>query len=377
MDFIMGNAHTMKNNTVYSSASIRGSIANRRLLFGKTEKTIIKLLTIVLLLFSSVNKSKAQTFTAGFYKEIDCVQQDKGDEGTFILQLLPGILNTGICEGTTWYIDWGDGDKFEYTSTKDAIWPPGYTKYTKNDSIVQITHIFKDGIEECVIRSRYTIQNPNNVILSSGEHLFILHNTDNEGDGHLEIVDVASGVADHLYVCAGEEHKITLRDNSIWNCQNPQIEGAVQQKAWINDEPRILQWFYGRTPEDENDIQNSIITGDVVVGGEHVTNGSKGLEGEEHKNQETMTGLESEEIVIPETCEEGQSYSVYLKNHNKCGDEEKPFIIKVVAPPVGGSADGGGTICEGEGKEIYVKDYVGKVAWWQQKAEVPILQRGG
>ncbi|HCI55029.1 MAG TPA: hypothetical protein DFI01_03785, partial [Bacteroidales bacterium] len=272
--------------------------------------------------FSTLPCPKVQLFTY-FGNQGECV--NTGANGVFQAAHL-GAFPTGVLKGTTWNIDWGDGTTWSYTSTADDDIPPLQT------------HTFTN-VSECVYEGTWIVKNPCNEFLS-GRNVFVVHGRDipDDGDGVLQIVDDATGTPNILYLCEGQQYNVTLRDNSTWNCQSPGVPPPLNPADYDNDQPRTLQWVYGETPSGT--VMNTI-TGNVIVGGTHVTNLSNGYEGPVNPGQ-TSVGLLSEVITIPATSVVGQRYYVYLKNWNKCNPYEgnpalnyeyTQFIIEIIDAP--------------------------------------------
>ena len=262
-----------------------------------------------------------------FFKSVgECV--NLGARGMWQVSQL-GVLPTGILAGSQWTIDWGDGSPlWTYTSTADDDLPPA--QY----------HDFSTTTN-CAYVGTWTVQNPCNQFYAQ-QGVFVVHGRDipDDGDGRLEMQETITGDVDIVYVCEGSEHNIVLRDISTWNCQNPTVPPPIDPNAYDNDSPRTIQFVYGETPAGA--VMNTI-TGNVLIGGSHVANGSDGYVGPvigplNPPNPNTL----SEVITIPATCKAGERFYVYLKDWNKCNpfvDENlnyvsNYFIIEVIdAPP--------------------------------------------
>jgi len=288
-----------------------------------------------------------------FFNNGECV--NNGASGLFGANPVP-FLPTGILKGTRWTVDWGDGSPpFTYTSTAD-------------DDIPTVPlHPFST-ITDCNYVGTYTVQNPCGEF-SNGSTVFVVHGRDipSDGDGHLEIVDNATGTPNIIQVCEGVESNIVLRDNSTWNCQNPSVPPPLTAKP--NLDPRTLQWTYGVTPGGA--VMNTI-SGNVMIAGTHVTNASTGWQGPVNTNQ-TSVGLLSDVIRIPATAVAGQRYYVYLKNWNKCNPytgnpalnyEHQQFIIEVIDAPDAPEAPSR-EICQGGNRTLTVTSTpVGTLTWY-------------
>ncbi|MDI9533350.1 MAG: hypothetical protein QM238_06825, partial [Bacteroidota bacterium] len=240
-----------------------------------------------------------------------------------------GVLPTGILAGSQWTIDWGDGSAiWTYTSTADDDLPPA--QY----------HDFSTTTN-CAYVGTWTVKNPCNEFYAQ-QGVFVIHGRDipDDGDGRLEMQETISGDVDIVYVCEGSEHNLVLRDISVWNCQNPTVPPPLNPADYDNESPRTIQFVYGETPAGT--VMNTI-TGDVLIDGSHVANGSDGYVGPVigplyPPNPNTLTDV----ITIPATCKAGERFYVYLKDWNKCNpfvDESlnyvsNYFIIEVIdAPP--------------------------------------------
>ncbi|HLP74082.1 MAG TPA: PKD-like domain-containing protein, partial [Bacteroidales bacterium] len=235
---------------------------------------------------------------------------------------------TGVLKGTTWHVDWGDGSVWDYTSTADGDIPAAQM------------HTFT-SVTECAYVGRWVVKNPCNQFLD-GSTVFVVHGRDipSDGDGRLRMEETTTHSADIVYVCEGMEHDLTLADISTWNCQNPNVPLPLNPADYDNDQPRTIQFIYGETPA--GGVMNTI-TGNVLVGGTHITNGADGYAGT------VITGIlppnpktNTESITIPASCKVGERYYVYIKNWNKCnpyggnpaiGHEYKEFIIEVKDAP--------------------------------------------
>ncbi len=246
--------------------------------------------------------------------------------GVFSASPIP-FTETGILKGTEWTIDWGDGS-------------PLYTYIsTANDDIPVVTPHIYTTTTDCNYVGTWTIENPCGEFLN-GSAVFVVHGRDipSDGDGELRMQEKVSHDQNIYYVCEGVEHNITLVDVSTWNCQNPVVPAPLTAKP--NDSDRTIQFVYGQDPSGA--IMNTI-TGDVVIGGANVANGAGGYEGTvitpiAPPNPEEETQV----ITIPETCQDGELFYVYLKNWNKCnsytGDPSVNyvsdyFIIEVINAP--------------------------------------------
>ncbi len=256
----------------------------------------------------------------------ECV--NLGAQGMFQVSPL-GALPTGILAGSQWTVDWGDGSPvWTYTSSADNDLPPA-----------QI-HTFATTTD-CAYIGTWTVKNPCNEFYAA-RGIFVVHGRDipDDGDGRLQMQETITGDVDIVYVCEGTEHNLVLRDISTWNCQEPDVPAPLNPSDYDNESPRTIQFVYGETPAG---APMNTITGDVLIGGTHVADGSNGYVGPvtgplNPPNPNTLTDV----ITIPSSCQAGERFYVYLKDWNKCNpyiDENlnyvsEQFIIEVIdAPP--------------------------------------------
>ena len=118
--------------------------------------------------------------------------------------------------------------------------------------------------------------------------------------------ETTTGDADIVYVCEGMEHNLVLRDISEWNCQLPNVPPPLVPSDYDNDKPRTIQFVYGQHPM--GGIRNTI-TGTVMIGGTHPSDGSGGYVGPvtgplNPPNPGTLTDT----ITIPVTCQAGERF---------------------------------------------------------------------
>ncbi len=227
------------------------------------------------------------------------------------------FTESGILKGTQWNVTWGDGAIWSYISLFDGDIPAAQT------------HTYTIPVVNCNYAGTWAIQNPCGEFLN-GSTVFVVHGRDQatDGDGVLGIVNNADGSA-IIKVCEGTQTTLTLRDNSIWNCQSPVVPGGFT--AAPNTDPRNIEWLYGRDPAGT--IYNTI-TGDPVT---IATLGNAPKASGRLSPIPTPTTL-SKAITIPATCIAGQYFRVYLKNWNKCNWAAGAFIstyvdILVVSSP--------------------------------------------
>ncbi len=269
----------------------------------------------------------------------ECV--NLGAQGVF--QVTPlGSLPTGILAGSQWSIDWGDGSPiWTYTSTADDdLPPPQYHDFSSTTN--------------CAYVGTWTVKNPCNEFYAA-QGVFVVHGRDipDDGDGRLEMQETTTGDVGRVYVCEGSEHNLFLRDISIWNCQNPSVPPPLNPADYDNDSPRRIQFVYGETPSGS--VMNTI-TGNVLIGGSNVANGSHGYVGPVlgplyPPNPNTLT----DQITIPATCKAGELFYVYLKDWNKCNPfidasldyVYEQFVIEVIPAPPAPAVDSPQTYCQG------------------------------
>lgn len=301
----------------------------------------------------------------------ECV--NLGAKGMF--QVAPlGALPTGIMAGSTWSVDWGDGSTpFTYVSSADDDLPA-----------IQI-HDFATTTN-CVYVGTWTVKNPCNEFYAK-QGVFVIHGRDIplDGDGLLQMRETTTGDVGIVYVCEGSEHNITLQDISIWNCQNPNVPASLNPADYDNDSPRTIQFVYGETPAGS---AMNTITGDVLIGGTNIANGSNGFVGPvigplNPPNPNTFTDV----ITIPATCTAGERFYVYLKDWNKCNpfmDEDmdyvfEQFIIEVIEAPPAPLVDTPQTYCFGSVAPTLTAtlSLAGNTFNWYDDAALTILLHSG
>ena len=255
----------------------------------------------------------------GFSQTGLCI--NNGITATFQVAMPDPVSESGILKGTKWFIDWGDDSRDTiWTSTADYETPPLSLRKHNYKSVTSCNYIFSNSI-----------RNPCGETQSI-QYVAVVHGRDipTDGDGMLRIVNNADG-SSVIQVCAGVQKVITLRDNSIWNCQNPILPGGI--KAIPNTDQRNIEWLYGIDPD--NYSQNTI-TGNVLIGGS--LGNAPATSGRITPVPYNSTSL-SQEITIPATAQAGQYFRVYLKNWNKCNPGDLDFvstyvdIVVVSAPP--------------------------------------------
>ena len=260
---------------------------------------------------------------------------------------------SGILKGTEWVINWGDGTIYNYVSAFDGDYPDLASRSHTYDTANDCNYVFT-----CAAR------NPCGKTFSP-QYVAIVHGRDIplDGDGNLEIVNNADG-SNLIQVCAGTETIITVRDNSIWNCQNPVVPGGLV--AVPNDDPRNIEWLYGQDPI--GNITNTI-SGTVFVAGLGDAPQSSG------RFSPTPYGPSSlaQSVTIPATCQAGEYFRIYLKNWNKCNWTDPEYVstyidILVIAAPDAPTVPNK-TICFGGDRELVVTSTpVGTIRWYSDAA---------
>jgi hypothetical protein len=190
----------------------------------------------------------------------------------------------------------------------------------------------------------------------------VVHGRDwwEDGDGNLDIVNNEGG-SNIIEVCAGTETTITVRDNSIWNCQNPVVPGGLT--AVPNLDMRNIEWLYG-VDVDKVTPRNTI-TGPVAVAG---LGDAPQWSGRITPAPYGPTSL-AQAVTIPATCKAGEYFRIYLKNWNKCNWADPDFvytyvdILVIAAPPAPTVPDK--TICFGGNRELVVTSTpIGTLTWY-------------
>lgn len=287
----------------------------------------------------------------GLVQPEECI--NKGALAFFHVIADQNPLISGILKGTTWTIDWGDGNMTTYTSVMDNDLPP----------VVSLNHVYS-SVMDCNYLFRARVQNPCGEFIIV-EYVAVVHGRDipSDGDGMLRIINNADG-SQMIQVCEGTETTITLRDNSIWNCQNPVLPGGLQPVP--NAEPRNIEWLYGRDPAGA--ISNTI-TGIVNIAPLGAAPQTSGRFSPVPYGSESL----SQPITIPATCRAGEYFRVYLKNWNKCNWEDPEFvfthidILVISSPPAPTVPDK--IICFGGDRTLTVTSPpVGSIIWYSDPA---------
>ena len=284
----------------------------------------------------------------GFTQPVICINQNP--VATFEVVILnPDPNVNGILKGTQWTMDWGDGTIVNYISTADNDIPSLAIRSHTYSTITSCNYVFSN-----------TIRNPCGQTRAV-QYIAVVHGRDipSDGDGNLRIVDNATGSAT-INVCEGIQSVITIRDNSIWNCQNPILPGGLTPVP--NSDPRNIEWLYGRDPGGA--ITNTI-TGAVAIAALGNAPRTSGRISPVPYGPASL----SQAITIPATCVAGQYFRVYLKNWNKCNWADPDYIftsvnINVIAAPPAPTVPNR-TICFGDPNTLTVTSpAVGTLYWY-------------
>jgi len=297
-----------------------------------------------------------------------------GADANFILpgvQLDPNF--DGIFSGTTWSLNWGDGTINTYTSVGDDDIPT---------SLLFYSHVFAPN-PLCVFIINLTITNP------CGRSSLVTYSLDlnardnNDLSGVLTLVDNATGLTT-IQVCEGNQYKIKIRDNSIWNCQPP-----VPIPGTPNNVARTLQWVYGA--DDGLAVQNTIgtamgtgVSDPVMISAINPATTLAGYVGAILPGI-TSIGQVSEEITIPASCRVNEYFDVYLRNWNKCNPYGGPYpevythirilVIASPSPPVAPNR----TICFGSSALLTAAHGVSPgilLTWYANSDKTGVLTTG-
>ncbi|MBN1227064.1 MAG: hypothetical protein JXA79_08725, partial [Deltaproteobacteria bacterium] len=294
----------------------------------------------------------------GFSQPVTCITD--GATATFQVVLIDPPTS-GILKGTQWALDWGDGITASYTSAADYDIPPLDMRrhtYTNTDN--------------CNYRFSASIRNPCGETYAV-QNIAVVHGRDvpSDGDGLLQIVNDANN-SPVIQVCEGTQSVVTLRDNSIWNCQNPVLPGGL---AGIpNLEPRNIEWLYGRDPSGST---VNTITGQVNIA---ILGPAPQAGGRISPVPYGPSSL-SQTITIPASARAGEYFRVYLKNWNKCNWADPDYVftyvdIEVVASPPPPTAPGK-RVCFGEDRTLEVTSTpIGSISWYRDAALTTLLGTG-
>jgi hypothetical protein len=295
----------------------------------------------------------------GLLQPLICVT--KFPKATFDV-FIPDPANSGIQAGTIWNLDWGDGNiNAPYVSASANDVPPLAWRQHTYSSVSDCNYIVSNGIRNPCGETRGV------------QYVAVVHGRDipADGDGVLLLVDNATGSAT-IEVCEGVQSIITIRDNSIWNCQNPVVPGGLL--AVPNIDPRNIEWLYGRDPAGA--ITNTI-TGTVNI----AVLGAAPRASGRFAPVPNAPGSLSQAITIPATCVAGQYFRVYLKNWNKCNWLNAEFVntyvdITVVAAPPAPTF-GTTTFCFGSvPSSITATGTGGTIRWYGNASLTTLLYTG-
>ncbi|UII26446.1 PKD domain-containing protein [Fulvivirga maritima] len=135
-------------------------------------------------------------------------------------------------------------------------------------------------------------------------------------------------VGDEIHVCEGETSPIRARDESEFNCTQPELVDASTGTDARNREERWVQYVYGTS---------SSITGNVTIGGQEVTSlpyyGPVVFIGDNTPDPSNELTLD---IQLPETAESGETFIVELRSWNVCNPYDNNTSDGYLNP-VGGS----------------------------------------
>jgi hypothetical protein len=256
---------------------------------------------------------------------------------------------SGILKGTQWTIDWGDGTPItNFTSSVDYELPPLALRQHTYTSVNSCNYVFSSSVRNPCGETR------------SVQYIAVVHGTDEQGDGILNVVNSATG-SSVIQVCEGIQSVITLRDNSTWNCQSPVLPGGLLPVP--NTDPRNIEWLYGR---DNGGAIRNTITGTVSVAS--ALGNAPQASGRISPVPYGSSSL-SQAITIPATARAGQYFRVYLKNWNKCNWADADYVstyvdILIVASPPPPTAPNQ-TYCLNDTKTLFVTSApVGTIHWY-------------
>ncbi|WP_202245383.1 PKD-like domain-containing protein [Fulvivirga sediminis] len=136
---------------------------------------------------------------------------------------------------------------------------------------------------------------------------------------------------DEIHICEGETSPIRARDESEFNCTQPDLVDASTGTDARNREERWVQYVYGTS---------SSITGNVTIGGVEVTSlpyyGPVVFIGDNTPNPDNELTLD---IQLPETALTGEIFEVELRSWNVCNPYDNNTSDGDYLNPVAGSFD--------------------------------------
>ena len=263
--------------------------------------------------------------------------------------------NSGVIRGTQWVLNWGDGTPpTTFISSVDYEVPP----------LAMRQHVYS-STGNCNYVFTVTITNPCGRSMTRS-FVAAVHDRDIPA-----IVNNANGLP-AVQVCEGTQTVVVLRDNSIWNCQNPVVPGGLTPVP--NIDTRNIEWRYGIDPS--GNITNTI-TGAVTIGSLGSAPQSTGRIVPSPYGAASL----SNSITIPATAQAGETFRVWLKNWNKCNSADPSFVytfidIEVVAgppPPVAPSR----VLCVFDDKTLTVTSApMGTLTWYSNAALTNIVGFG-
>jgi hypothetical protein len=311
-----------------------------------------------------------------------------GAAGTFDFATTVGSSN--ILKGSTWTIDWGDGSPdWTDTSPDNDVVPGGVFFGGKWFGSVPHTYTIHDS---CWSLISVSIVNPGacTSIGAYGNPFYPgLHGRDInlDGNGDLLVVEDVTNIPDTIRVCAGNEHKVVLRDLSTWDCDFPVYlptdipQIPANASGEVNNSIRTIQFMYGLDPAGNFGGQNTI-DGIVKIGASgtaesgvsgHYSDTSWIQPPDPVVNPTTI----SDTIVIPASCGAGEIFKVYLKNWNKCNQfpgggtaasnsnyiSDEIVILVIASPPAPTTPDV--VVCAGDDETLTVTSPpVGQFNWY-------------
>ncbi|MFC2099140.1 hypothetical protein ACFLSP_05300, partial [Bacteroidota bacterium] len=239
-----------------------------------------------------------------------------------------------IMEGANWSIDWGDVTADWTGVSPEANKPPGTVDDFGAVWHLAVPHTYYTH-DSCWSEIQILIQNPGacaTIGAFPGTFYPTLHGRDTEldGNGELLLVEDVTNIPDTIKVCAGNEHRIVLRDLSTWDCDDPvYLPGDEPQipanaSGEVNGSNRRIQFSYGLDPTGTifDNTQNSI-NGIVKIGASGTA--ETDVSGHYSASQVIVPPSPvvnpttiSDTIVIPASCGADEIFKVYLKNWNKC-----------------------------------------------------------
>ena len=284
----------------------------------------------------------------------------------------------GIFPGTKYYINWGDGTEVTWYSTAAERVPPPSVRSHEYEGPANCTYEMKSMVTSAC----------DPAYVKNFETRVVIHGRDitEDGDGDLLIEENGTGISGVIQVCEGSVHRITLVDNSTWNCQDP--IWPDNSPAPRNDAPRTIQWIYGE--DNAGSVFNTIGTtlnpaspDPVLIDGGFSATVSNGYIGAPVVNI-TATGQLSKSFIIPASCREGEYFDVYLLNWNKCNPypADAPVythirVLVVAAPGLPVASDR--FICAGDDPTLTASEGTpagNLLTWYAEPEKITVLGTG-